>query len=332
MRIGDVTLARVRGAADLRHLLPDDILDSETLIVKPNWFSWHPGNFTDSETLRFLLEVLDTRVVIIEGYTLERQDGSMKFTVDGEEVDWMWILRNPSWEWAKEGRRWDEIRRQDDWFLEKFGFTDLFEEFGVEYINVTEEVWKGRTVDPIIVKDAVGEKFSPAFTDKLYDFLPERLHDLKGSPLISYGKIKGIGGAYPSLTMKNLFGLIPDPLRTWWHGPDDSRLANSIVDIAKVYVSFFDLYGICEAINTVTVSNPEGEVKTAWGNYEIVRDLGVVASGPDLVTLDAVLCGLIRVDPEKVGYLMKGEEEFGPYSRALVKKARAVSSDWFPVD
>ena len=80
MRIGDVTLARVRGAADLRHLLPDDILDSETLIVKPNWFSWHPGNFTDSETLRFLLEVLDTRVVIIEGYTLERQDGSMKFT------------------------------------------------------------------------------------------------------------------------------------------------------------------------------------------------------------------------------------------------------------
>ena len=47
---------------------------------------------------------------------------------------------------------------------------------------------------------------------------------------------------------------------------------------------------------------------------------------------DAVLCGLIRVDPEKVGFLMKGEEEFGPYDRALVEKARAVSSDWFPVD
>jgi hypothetical protein len=29
---------------------------------------------------------------------------------------------------------------------------------------------------------------------------------------------------------------------------------------------------------------------------------------------------------------MKGEEEFGPYDRALVKKARAVSSDWFPVE
>lgn len=332
MRFGDVILARVKDPADLRHLLPDDVLDTGTLIVKPNWFSCHPGNFTDAETLRFLLEALDARVVVIEGYTLERQDGGMRFTVDGEEVDWRWILRNPGWEWIKEGARWDEMRRQDGWFLEEFGFTDLFEEYGVEYVNVTEEAWRGRTVDQTIVKDAVEEKFPPAFTDKLYGFLPKRLHDLEGSPLISYGKVKGIGGNYPSLTLKNIFGLIPDPLRSWWHGPDDRRLADSIVDVAKVYASFFDLYGICEAINTVTVSNLKGEVKTAWGNYEIVRDLGVVASGPDLVTLDAVLCGLIRVDPEKVGYLKKGEEEFGPYDRALVEEARAVSSDWFPVD
>ena len=54
-------------------------------------------------TLQFLLEALDTRVVAIERYTLERQDGSMRVNVDGEEVDWRWILRNPSWEWVKEG-------------------------------------------------------------------------------------------------------------------------------------------------------------------------------------------------------------------------------------
>jgi uncharacterized protein (DUF362 family) len=322
----------VKDSADIRRLLPDYVQDSETLIVKPNWFSCHPGNFTDSETLRFLLEAVDARVVAIEGYTLERQDGSICFNVDGEEVDWRWILRNPGWEWVKEGGHWDEIRRQDTWFLEEFSFTDLFEEFDVDYINVTEEVWKGQTADSAVVKEAVEGRFSPVFTERLYGFLPERLHDLKGSPLISYGKVKGIGGTYPSLTLKNLFGLVPDPLRSWWHGPDDKRLADSIVDIAKVYASFFDLYGICEAINTVTVSNPKGKVKTAWGNYEIVRDLGVVASGPDLVTLDAVLCGLIRVDPEKVGYLMKGEEEFRLYDRALVEKAKSVSSDWFPVD
>jgi uncharacterized protein (DUF362 family) len=332
LRFGDIALSRVKSPADLRRLLPEDIVESEMVVVKPSWFSGHLGGFTEAETLGFLLEALDARVTVIEGYTLERQDGGMRFTVDGEEVDWRWIMRNPSWGWAREGGRWDEIRRQDAWFLDEFGFSDLFDERGVEYVNVTEEIWKGRTADPAVVKEAVEGRFSPAFTGRLYGFLPERLHDLKGSPLISYGKVKGIGGTYPSLTLKNLFGLIPDPLRSWWHGPEDGRLADSIINIAKVYASFFDLYGVCEAINTVTVSNPEGEVKTPWGNYEIVRDLGVVASGPDLVTLDAVLCGLIRVDPEKVGYLKKGEEEFGPYDRDLVMKAKAVSSDWFPVD
>ena len=331
MRIGDVTLARVKDPAELRRLLPDRVKGSETVVVKPNWFSCHPGNFTDAETLRFLLEALDARVVVVEGYTLERQDGGMRFEVGGEEVDWRWILRNPGWEWVREGGRWEEIRRQDAWFLEEFGFADLFEERGVEYVNVTEEAWMGRTVDPEIVREAVEERHSPAFTERLYGLLPERLHELRGSPLISYGKVKGIGGAYPSLTLKNVFGLIPDPLRSWWHGPGDGRLADSIVGVAKVYDAFFDLYGVCEAIKAATLSHPEGEVEAPWGNYDIARDLGVVALGPSLVALDAVLCGLIGVDPEKVSYLERGEEAFGRYSRREVEEARMVSGEWFPI-
>ena len=76
---------------------------------------------------------------------------------------------------------------------------------------------------------------------------------------------------------------------------------------------------------------PEGEVKAPWGSYDIVRDLGVVALGPNLVSLDAVLCGLINVDPEKVSYLQKGEEAFGEYDRRLVNEAKAVASEWFLV-
>jgi uncharacterized protein (DUF362 family) len=331
-RFGEVKLGRAKEPADLKAFLPDSCLEAEAVIVKPNWYSLHPGNFTDAETLRILLEALDTRAVVIEGYTLERHDGSMAFEVEGEEVDWRWILRHPDWGWVREGDRWEEIRRQDQWFIEEYGFRDLFDELGAEYVNVTEEAWAGRNVDPSIVKEAVEKKFRPAFTEKLYGFMPQALHDLRGSPLISFGKVKGIGGSYPSLTLKNLFGLVPDPLRPWWHGPKDSRLADSIVDIAKVYASIFPLHGVCEAINSVTVNDPNGEVKTSWGNYDVVRDLGVVASGPDLVALDAVLCGLIRVDPEKVGYLQKGEEAFGPYDGALVEEAGTVSSDWFPVD
>ncbi len=330
-KFGDVMLARVRTSADLRRLLVDPHFGEEVLVVKPNWYAPYPANFTDVEALRMLIEAVDSRVVVTEAYTLERHDGNMKLTVDGEEVDWRWILKHPDWGWAKEGGRWDEIRRQDRWFLDEYGFTDLFDEFGVEYINVTEEVWQGRTVDPTEVKTAVEERFMPAFTEKLYGFLPRKLYDLKGSTLVSLGKVKGIRSTFPSLTMKNLFGLVPDPLRPWWHGPKDSRLGKSIVDIVKVYASFFEVYGVCEAIKEATVSHPKGEVEVPWGRYDVVSDLGVAALGPDLVSLDAVLCGLIGVDPEKVSYLQRGEEAFGEYNRSVVEEAKTASSEWFPV-
>ena len=328
---GGVTLSRVRNSAELKRVIAEPLLEAETLIVKPNWFSPHPANFTDAETLRMLLEAVDARVVVVEAYTLEKQDGGMRFTVGGEDVDWRWIMDHPDWDWAREEGRWDEFRRQDRWFMDEYGFTGLFEDFGVEYVNVTEEAWMGRTVDPATVKERVEERFGPVFREELYGFLPRRLHELAGVPLISFGKVKGINGTFPSLTLKNLFGLIPDPLRSWWHGPDDSTLGRSIVDIAKIYAAFFDLHGVCEAIRNVTVSRPEGRVKAPWGNYDIIENPGVVTVGRHLVSLDAVLCGLISVDPEKVSYLQLGEEAFGPYDRRFVTKAKAVAAEWFPV-
>ena len=330
-QFGPVTVDKVRSSTDLKRLLPDSLLKSDVFIVKPSWYSPHPGNFTDAETLRVLLEALDGQVVVTESYTLDRQDGSMKFAVGGAEVDWGWILRHPSWSWVREEGRWEQLRKQDKWFLDKYGFADLFEEHGVEYVNVTEEVWQGRTADAEKVKEAVEDRFTPVFREKLYGYVPQRLYELRGAPLISFGKVKGIRGTLPSLTMKNLFGLIPDPLRAWWHGPNNRWLGRSIVDINKVYSALFKVYGVCEALRYVMISHPEGEVKVPWGNYNIVRDLGVVALGQPLVQLDAVLCGLIGVDPEKVSYLQLGEEAFGSYDRRLVEEAGAVASDWFPV-
>jgi uncharacterized protein (DUF362 family) len=331
VHFGDVILSRVRTSQELARLLIDPCFESETVIVKPNWFSPHPANFTDAETLRMLLEALDSKVVIVEAYTLEKQDGSMKFTVEGEEVDWKWIMNHPGWDWATERRRWDEMRRQDRWFMDSHGFSDLFQEFGVEYINVTEEVWRGKVADPGVVREVVEGGFRPVFREELYAFLPEKLHELAGSTLVSFGKVKGIASTFPSLTLKNMFGLIPDPLRSWWHGPKDEWLGDSIVDINKVYASFFRLYGICEAIKQVTISHPEGKIEVPWGRYNIIGDLGVVALGGDLVSLDAVLCGLIGVDPEKVSYLQKGEKAFGDYDRSVVEKAKRYSSEWFPL-
>ena len=98
-RFGDVTLAKIRDSSDLRRLLPPSLTGSETIIVKPNWFSPHPANYTDAHALG----ALDGKAIVIEGYTLEKHDGSMKFAVDGSEVDWKWVMENLDWGWVREG-------------------------------------------------------------------------------------------------------------------------------------------------------------------------------------------------------------------------------------
>jgi hypothetical protein len=151
--------------------------------------------------------------------------------------------------------------------------------------------------------------------------MSRRLAQHRSSTLISLGRMKGYGGSYPSLTVKNIFGLIPDPMRSWWHGPEDSRLSDSIIDTVKLYASYFRLYGICEAFRNLTVSDPEGEVKTSWGCYGVREVDGFAVHGPSLLDVDAVTCGLIEVDPDKVGYISEGEKVFGAYSREQYGKA-----------
>jgi len=324
-----VTLSRVKTSSDLRWLLKDPWLRNDTFIIKPNWFSPHPANFTDANSLRVLLEALDGKITITEAYSMERQDGGMKFNVDGEEVDWRWVMKHPDWDWVRSEGRWDEIRKQDEWFLDKFGFTDLFREYGVEYVNVTEEVWQERTVDPETIKKTVETCYPPVLKEELYGYIPKCLYELKDATFISFGKVKGIRGTYPSLTMKNLFGLIPDPLRSWWHGSNDELLGRSIVDINKVYAALFNVYGVCEALHSATISAPEGEMKLPWGSYNIAENLGVIAYGRHLVSLDAILCELIGVNPEEVSYIKLGEDVFGTYDRRQAEKARKAT-DWFP--
>jgi len=323
-RLGSVTVDRVKTGRDLRKSLEGRLPESEVLLIKPNWYSPHPSNYTDADALRMIMEAVDAKVIVVEGYSLDRQDGSMSLTVDGEKVDWGWLIRNPGWEWVKEKGRWNQIRSQDQWFRDEHGFTDLFAEHGAEYVNVTEEIWRGNTVESRKAKKRVEERYPAAFTEEIYGFMPRRLAAHMGFPMISLGRVKGYGGEYPSLSLKNMFGLIPDPLRVWWHGPDNARLDQSIIDITKLYASYFKLYGVNEAVKTLVTTDPEGEVEAPWGRYGVKPGHGLVAHGPNLLELDAVTCGLIDVDPGKVGYLQRGGEVFNTYSVDDVRRAEAL--------
>jgi hypothetical protein len=332
IHFASVTLGRARNSTELHRLLDKQIPESENYLVKPNWYSPNPANYTDSKALTMLLDTLDGHIVVTEGHSGDRQNGSMHLVSRGEKVDWRWLLKHPEWSWAKENDIWNEIKRQDKWFLDNYGFTDVINEHDAEYVNITDEIWSGRTENPEMIKTLVESRFTPVLHDSIYSFMPNKLWSLRGSPLISYGRVKSYGGSYPSLTLKNLFGFIPDPYRSWWHGPKDRDLNRNIVDIVKLYAATFQLFGICEAYSSFTVNNPNGKIKVPWGGYDITPSDGVVAFGPSLIELDAVLCSLINIDSSNVGYLELGCQEFGTYDKSAIVEAAKASADWFPIN
>ena len=342
-RFGHTTIAKVSDSNELRQMLVDPWLESETIIIKPNWVSSEPADFTDSETLKMMLEALDSHIVITESHQINRSlnllEEGMSFTVGDKEVNWKWLLKgdgwnwlikNPDWDWFKRGGHWDQLKKEDKAFLDEHGFTDLFKEFDVNYINVTDEVWSGSIADPTEVKRLVETRFKPVKTDKLYSMVPKKLYDLRGSTFISFAKLK----TYASFTMKNLFGMIPDPLRPWWHGPNNSRIATSIVDTNKVYHSLFNVYGICEALNTTAVPHPEGKFEgTYTGKYNVVEGFGVMAFGRDLVSLDAILLNLtdqsiLQSAEVNRAPIDMAEEEFGAYDREALKESKMKVGNW----
>ena len=320
-------------------------MESETIIVKPNWVSVEPGGFTDAEILRTLFEALDSRMVVTESLHLGRSFNllpeGLPFTANGKEANWRWLMKGdgwrwlydePDWGWFREGGHWEQILREDEAFLQEQGIVDLFEEYGVEYINTTDEVWRGRHADPAEVKEAVESRFKPVRFERMYGMVPKLLYDLRGSTFISLARLK----QYATFSLKNMFGLIVDPMRSWWHGPGNERIAQSIVDINKVYHSLFDVYGAVTSIHGTAVSNPEGEYQGEYlGRFDVVDGLGFVACGRDLVALDSLLLGLTegwievadRINREPIR--LAEEEGLGSSYGSTLEDARAKVGGWF---
>jgi len=176
----------------------------------------------------------------------------------------------------------------------------------------------------------VETRFRPVQLEKLYSMVPKRLYDLRGSTFISFARLK----MYASFTMKNLFGMIPDPLRPWWHGPKNSRIATSIVDVNKVYHSLFNVYGICEALYTTAVPHPEGKFEGTYsGKYNVGEGLGVAAFGRDLVSLDAILLNLTdqwmlqNAEVNRMPIEM-AQEEFGAYDKEVLQESKMKVGRW----
>jgi hypothetical protein len=336
-RFGSTTVAKAKTAHDFKSILKDPLLKSDPIIIKPNWVTDDEGTFTTAETMRMVFESLPGKIIVVEGYQLGRSwnqtpCGEQFTTEDGEhdwswfrEKGWNWLHTHPDWDWFCRGPHWGKIRREDRLFLERHGFSDLLAEFDADYVNVTEEIWSGKAADSKKVREMVDSRYPPCFTDKLYGIVPECLLRFRGTTLISLTRLK----EYNSFTLKNLFGLIPDPIRAWWHGPKDSRLNQSIVDTVKVYGGLFSLYGVWEYGKRTRLRKPEGKLGTPGFKYDVVDGPGILAHGSDLVEMDTILHRLSGYDEDGAEHISLARGILGDYADGQVKDAENRIGNWF---
>ena len=333
--IGTTQLAKIKTSKELTTLIKPHI-NTDTVLVKPNFVDRAPGTYTDPESLRTLFEALEAKITVIEGHQLIRciteDDPGISFTHKGKEHDWLWIARggwsyfaeHDDWDWFCEGQHRGKIKELDQRFLDEKGFTDLFNEFDVGYINVTDEIWAGDVVDPDKIKAAVEEKYG-AIEPKIYGYLPKKLYKHRGSTIISYSKYK----QYPTFTLKNMFGLLPDPIRCWWHGPKNNRFNQSIIDINKLYSTFFNILGIHESLGKTPVNHPEEAITMPGFKYNLHEGLGVVGIGIDRVKLDTIMAGLGGYPLSEIEYLEMAHNVLGKYNIQYYKQAADLN--WLPI-
>ncbi|HEV8040112.1 MAG TPA: hypothetical protein VGP62_14690 [Bryobacteraceae bacterium] len=276
--IGAGTVASVPDKHSMARLL-EGILPAgkpERVLVKVTWHGYATGTYTDPAALDLLLSALPAKAIILEGHTSSRN------------------LENAGFDWeteARSNRAW--IRQQDAEYLRRTGLADVMVRHGAEYFNVTEAWWDEDC------KTAEG-------------YVPEALLAYRGCPLISFAKFKGS----TRLSVSNLFGLIPEPLRAAWHGPNLTYMARVCCDIARAYGALFPLCGLNEALYSAVRWNRQGLYRSRWGNYDLISNTGYTAASSSLVTADILACRLQGQDVHRSAFFDVIRAELGWDERA----------------
>ncbi|HTW65412.1 MAG TPA: hypothetical protein VME17_12375 [Bryobacteraceae bacterium] len=272
--IGAGVIAQVSDRARMCCLL-EQILPAgtpERVLVKVTWHGYAAGTYTDPAALDLLLSALPAPAIILEGHTSSR---------NLEEAAFNWETE------ARENRAW--IRQQDAEYLRRTGLADVIARRRAQYVNVTEAYWDEGC-------DAPSARY-----------IPQVLLPYAGCPLISVAKFKG-----PTrLAISNLFGLIPEPLRSSWHGPNITYFARVCCDLAKLYGALFPLCGVNEALFSAVRWNRKGLYRSRWGNYDLLSSAGYVAASANISSADILASRLQGQDVNRSGFFDVVRAELG---------------------
>jgi len=306
----------IQDRGDVQKALAQFNPSAGTCLIKPNFFTQCEGYYTDARTLDDFLGAIPGTKIVLECYTARRTDGSRPIEPGQtrEHLDW--------------------LREQDRRFFAGSGIGEVLARHDADFLNVTEEIWGGGGADAREVARLVEGKYPPVVHSELYGCVPQRLLDLRGAPLLNLAKLKvaHAGGSDPffSLSMKNLFGLIPEPNRGNYHGKGDAGLPHSIVDMCKIYTALFDTTHVVEAVYNTLISregltDPDDPRK----GLGLVSDLGLAVTGDDPAGLDAFIVSLFGDDPGQRHFLKAARGVLGNWDAAYFPEIPAKLAAFF---
>lgn len=186
-------------------------------------------------------------------------------------------------------------RRDNEYLLTASGLYDVIKEHRVRYVDLNSD-------------DVRPTPLRSSFTNFQQLYLPNSLYD--ADLLVSMPKLKTHHWAGVTLSLKNMFGVVPGAVYGWpknilhWQGINQSILdINSSLPLPQ--------FAIIDGIVGMEGNGPlQGEAKGS----------GVLIFGDDLVAVDATAARLMRIDPEKIKYLAEAGAFLGNLARDRIEQ------------
>ena len=257
--LNHTTLAKITTQPDMDEFVASLGLTSPTVIIKPNWVDSCQGTHTEAKILDIFLNSLkNKKIIIVESYTFwrtEKETNGEGNPFSSKEADF-----------EKGIIHWDFFKKQDNWFLAYTGIDKVLAKHNITYLNVTNELW----------------------SENSHTLIPQKLQNLAGSDFISFSKLKGDGEYGATLSIKNIYGLYPDPHRKKYHGENDKLLLTSILEINKIYQKLFKCFFIVEGVFIAS--------HVDWSSKKeplIFPDLGIIVGGSDALEVDSTVLAAI---------------------------------------
>jgi uncharacterized protein (DUF362 family) len=202
-------------------------------------------------------------------------------------------------------------RRDNEYLLSASGLYEVVKDHRIRYVDLNSD-------------DVRATPLRSNFTSFGQLYLPQTLYN--ADLLVSMPKLKTHHWAGVTLSLKNMFGVIPGTVYGWpknilhWQGIDESILdINSSLPLPQ--------FAIVDGIVGMEGNGPlQGQSK----------QIGVLIFGDDLVAVDASAARVMRIDPQKIKYLAKAGEFLGNLAAERIEqigeRLESVRQDFQVID